>query len=805
MASARQAETYLFTIARQPVERALQDLALQSGRELLMTASPLTREMAPALRGRMSVERALHHLLAGTSLTFSEGRRGMILVSARPPEVRRARAPPAVAGEPPDSPSLVVTATLEDPVRLAGDVQLKPAIGDMVDLAHTALGVSAQPAGAGQQSISLRGISAAGDATTAVYFAGVPIAGPTGTSADTGRTTSDLALIDIDRVEVSRTPQGTRHGVGALAGEVDIIPTPARLNVRDAYLSARVTATEGGAPGYLAAGAANMPLAPTLAARLTAYVRYGGGYVDNVRLGVDDVNYERTRGVRASLLYEPSSALRLSGLALYQDRYIADNSAWTRDLDAYRTDRYFLAPTRHEFMLGSLDAQWRPGDVGLRSITSLYRWTLDRNFDRTNTTLFQAEQPEGCLRYFGILQGACSAAQMEAFRGYALHYVPTLLETPIATTRVTQESRIDNGEGRGLRWRIGTFAEKRWERSSSLLSSIDDVAPIDYFGWREITGSRSQLGLFGSLTYRDTDMTRVSLGLRYDRYVIAARNDVLVPNLISGSMLSWPRTTEISNQLSAKFHVDLEVAPGVELHGQMMHSARPAGVNTASVIPEGYLSFKPDYLWGYELGGRLVLAPDVQLTLTGYLNDWRHMQYRALSENRSHAYLVNIGNASVRGVEAELAARLTERLKGRVEASLIDARMLGDDPTRVLVGGASAGDRLPFVSRWRWKAALSYGWTLRNGWDARFSGEWQYQSGYWSTFNRADPDFLATPAYSLVGIGIDLDLGATSLALTGRNLLNSQAPIRALTNAYGPGQTYSYGPRSWMLSWKRQW
>lgn len=809
-ALARSSPQVAFEIAAQPLDDAIQALAIQSGRQMLFAPSALTARKVPRLSGQMTVARALQRLLQGTGLVFRESADGviLILVDARKGRPAPSPAPPAPPPPEPRRPDLVVTGvTLDDPVRFVGDNRRSPQARDVADVAQTTLGMGAQPVGAGQQGIILRGVGVAGDATTVIYFADVPISGPVGTTSDSGRTTSDLALIDIEQVEISRSPQGTQHGVGALAGEVEIRPAQARIGMREGFTSLSVSAMHGGAMGYQLAGAINLPVAEDLAVRLTGYGRRVGGYVDNIRTGDDNVNGEDMAGMRLSIRYRPNHAFDLSVLALWQHRRIDDQPDWTRSLGDYNTARYFIAPTTHDFGLGRVKMEWRPGPVRLTSISAWYRWTLDRRFDRSYATQLQASDPAGCARYFALGTEACDTPQRLDFSDHVMGFVPTMLHVPITISRATQEVRLDNGSAPGLRWRIGLFGDYRAEHLRSSLSSADrPEAPGNYLGLRAIESERAQAALFATLSHRSANGALAAFGLRYEQHDIAARNDVLVPNPASGSVQSWPLMRVLSGGLHAKLHIDIPATPWFQIHGQVARSFRPGGVNTASVIPSDWLTFGPDRLWGYEIGGKLDFGPAFQLTATGYLNDWTDMQYRALSENRSHAYLVNIGDTAIGGLEFELATQPVRGLIARLEGSLIRSRLNGaSSPARALVGRLDRGDAIPFVPRYRLRATVGSRFDLAPGRTLALEGEWQHQSGFWSTFNRADPDFLSTPSFHLFGLGATMGLGRSTLTLSIRNLFDAQAVLRAQTNGYGVGQSYSYGPRTISLGLSRRW
>ncbi|MBN8817545.1 MAG: TonB-dependent receptor [Sphingomonas sp.] len=794
-------------IPRQALEKAIQQLALQKGRQVIFLPSRLTLQSSKPISGRLAFEDALKQLLAGTGLTFRQTANGITLVEPAKRDKTPSEDLPSYDDSSARAEIVVVGTPNTDLVSFLGDLQLHPKGVSLDGIVDNSVSASAQPGNSGQQAILVRGIGTAGEATTIVYFGDVAVTGPSGTGSDAARSTIDLAMVDIASIQISRTSRGTEHGVGALAGEIEIEPERPKMDTLEAIGTASLSLLDGGNPGLQLSGTLNAPLGPDAAIRLTSYGIRVGGYVDNIRTLDRNVNDDEMQGARAILRYTPATELDMSVMLQWQHRRIADTSLWTRSLGRYRTDRYFSAPTTHDFLLGRLRTQYDFSGIRLTSISAWYRWQLDRNYDRTNATLVQGQDPAACQRYFDLGDQPCDATQMDALEAHVATLTPTLQTLPIVLQRASQEIRFENVGTQGFLWKVGALVDRREEHFRSGLSiySPDEQEPYDYFGLRQLSINRWQASLFGDWAYRGGSGLQASLGLRYDWHKVSSRNDVLVPNFLSGSAESWPLTIKQSRGIHAKAHIDVPIDQRLALHAQITRSFRPAGVNTAALLVEQLRTFKSDTLWGFEAGAQMRWSPQLSVTIVGYLNRWQDMQYRALQENFAHAYIVNVGTAVIGGGELEVVARPEPHTTIRLAGSLISSRVESVSESGPLGSGAKVGDPIPFTSTVRSRVSVSRKWALGSGRAISAKADMQYQSGYRSTFNREDPLFLATGSFTLFGaeIGYQSDKATFTAALT--NIFNAQADLRALSNAFGVGQTLSARPRELSLTWKQQW
>jgi hypothetical protein len=75
----------------------------------------------------------------------------------------------------------------------------------------------------------------------------------------------DLRLIDVDRVEILRGPQGALYGGGSLSGVYRIVSVKPVLDEWSGSLLAGAAATESGSPSSRVEGVVNLPLSPSAA------------------------------------------------------------------------------------------------------------------------------------------------------------------------------------------------------------------------------------------------------------------------------------------------------------------------------------------------------------------------------------------------------------------------------------------------------------------------------------------------------------------------------------------------------------
>ena len=272
----------------------------------------------------MSVDQALRKVLDGSQCRFERTSNGAIVIRAETPPARRetaarAAAPRTEVGPPPASPArpeppveavvseIVVTAgrRAELPGRapasitaLSGAALAARGHNDTEDLSLDVAGMTVTNLGPGRDKILLRGLSdgvftGQTQTTVGVYLDDTPIT--------YNAPNPDLRLVDVDRVEVMRGPQGTLYGIGSVGGIVRIVTNKPNLDSYAADAEVSLSKTQHGGGNGDAEVTVNLPLVEgRLAVRGAGYVERRSGYIDDVNLGLKNVNDVARDGYRLS-------------------------------------------------------------------------------------------------------------------------------------------------------------------------------------------------------------------------------------------------------------------------------------------------------------------------------------------------------------------------------------------------------------------------------------------------------------------------------------------------------------------------
>lgn len=166
---------------------------------------------------------------------------------------------------------------------LSADELAKAGVTNLTGVMNSVAGIVFSDQGprgnAMNNGIVMRGLNIRAQATNGIFS---NLAVPTvSTYIDNTPAFFNLQLVDLNRVEVLRGPQGTLYGSGSLAGTVRFIHNKPSTEAIEGYISGGTEwLGESSDETYQVEGAINLPLGENLALRVSGAYEDRGGVID---------------------------------------------------------------------------------------------------------------------------------------------------------------------------------------------------------------------------------------------------------------------------------------------------------------------------------------------------------------------------------------------------------------------------------------------------------------------------------------------------------------------------------------------
>ncbi|MEJ0067426.1 MAG: TonB-dependent receptor [Pseudomonadota bacterium] len=599
----------------------------------------------------------------------------------------------------------------------------------------TVPGVAYQDRGAGRNTTIIRGINSGKDyqPLTATYFGEVPI---TTTLASPARGEPNLRLVDIDRVEVLRGPQGTLYGGLTMGGAVKLVPTAPKFGLTGTTLATGYSHTARGGDNDAVESSVNAPIGGDKAAlRAVAYHYDDAGYITNVFPGAarSPVGGTETTGGRFALRAAATDRWEIGGTMAVQ--HVASDGLPQADtpglsgvpatLRPYQQYRPFRGGAGDDIVLGNAVARYRGDDYTLTSSTAQISRDILLDRDISAATAFT---------------------------------LPARLTDNERSQRFVQELRVespDEAEGH-WHWQGGLF----FSNQDQQYYEVGTTAGINTFVETRRYNER-ETAAYGDVAYRFLDAWTASAGLRVTH--IGLHDDETTSGLLVGG------TTSGANDAATDVvtpRVTLSYRP---IEEQLFYATIADGFRPG-ILPElipascGVTAHAtaPDTLRSYEIGSKSTLSDGrVTLDVAGYVIDWRDLQLlRPLTcGGTPFVQAVNTGAARSIGTEVALSARVTRALEITLSGAWTEATLRSDTPE---VGG-HRGDPMPGVPEFTLTAGAQYGFTIADRLNGFVRGDMSYVTAHQDYFG-GQPE-LRAGNYALVNLRSGWSFGAWELAL----------------------------------------
>ena len=664
-----------------------------------------------------------------------------------------APAPPAVA-------ELLVTASrrperldlLPAGVSVLSGAQLNASNDfDIRDTAGQLVGVTMTNLGPGRDKLSIRGLSdgaftGRARSTVSTYLDDTPI--------NYNAPDPDLRLTDVQRVETIRGPQGALYGSGALAGVYRIVTSKPDAGRYSASLSATEAWTHGGAPSQEVDGVINAPLIPDRAAlRVVAYYDLQGGYLDDVKLRLSDVDTTLRAGARVALRVGVNDNWQVDVSSAVQRLHSKDTQYTNagRGLAARLRANRVREAHNNDFGEGQVSVH---GDLG---------WaTLNASSAYVSHDFASEYDAGGAPSLFG--RGQDLGVYSERAR---IH-------------RVVEDIVLTSAGQGPLHWLVGVYGASSRDRTPSFLFVSSPGKPLALV-YEEARRDRvKDLALYGDASWTFAPGWTASAGARASQTTSDTASDIRVelPNF-SRSVGAAHRFTSLSPKLS----LEHEFASGDILYGLISDGERAGGANTTGFAPvrASRLTFAPDRLTNYEVGAKgRFLDGRLSVRTAAFFDVWRNVQSDQYRPS-GLAYTANIGDANIAGIEAEFAYDVGFGLSLQGNALYNQPRFtrINPDFAPVLAAGLPGSPRASAGILARYDRPLAGGWSLRLIGQAAYIGA--------SRLTFAPSTATDTAAY------IDARLSAEVLVRRWSAGVFISNPANAAGNTFAYGNPFTFG------------
>jgi iron complex outermembrane receptor protein len=644
------------------------------------------------------------------------------------------------------------------------------------------------------QSLFLRGVgtstfSIAGEPSISTVVDGVVY-------SRAGEAFSDL--VDIDRLEVLRGPQGTLFGKNTSAGVINIV-TKRPGNEFGGYL-------EGGAytngDEYRLRGAVDIPFSDKVKARVTGFYGTYDGNVHNDFSG-NRVNGYRHYGVRAMVVADPTEDLSLTVIADYRKNKDDCCAELIGTVPSNLTATVLPTPTgdrtRHvnqdlvtstlETSKGvSLQADYRLGGYTITYIGSAR--TYDNTEIRDGDWLPRAYVGFNQLHDFGPQTSDTQTHELRLTSpaDQLFSYVVGAYYSRAFTERVFTRNDV-----------VCTLAPAPVTLTACTAPGTVTTTPT---GTADFGSTFENVALFGQGTWHISDSFRAIVGLRYTSDKLSVFHSRVTTLSGPGIQPSFgPFNTSTSNtNWSGKVGAQWDIVPQSTAYATYSRGYKGPAYNVFyNLTATGTNVIEPETADSYEIGLKnTLLDGTLVLNLAAYYAKYHNFQ--ANNPDLVAGVLVtrftNAGEISTRGGELDFLYRPIRDLNigGGLAYTLAQVDQFKIPTSGVLTGVIPSGTPLSYAPMWKGTLSVDYRWRTGGPMDVTFGAQGSIQSSQISQSDAVLANRIATRihGYSLVDLAVGLVDPEDRYRLTFqvKNLFDTSF-ASAITSG-GPGGSYRF-------------
>ncbi|MCY7280309.1 MAG: TonB-dependent receptor [Sphingomonas bacterium] len=535
---------------------------------------------------------------------------------------------------------------------------------------------------------------------------------------------NQLDLLDLERIEVLRGPQGTLYGKNTIGGAIKFV---SRKPGRD--FRANGTISLGSYDQIDLKGAASGPITDTLAVGFAVMRSKRDGFVkDNFRS--ERYNDKDSVGGRAAVAFTPSDTVRLDLSADYsRDDASLNVGRPLNNLTTFSGGTLVVSNP-----VGSGSYNWRGRTTpGLPNSTELRHWGTSatlavdltealtfksisayRNLKTNDYIDIDATQYEVGDVFVGVRQHQTSQEFQLAYAGDKLSGVAGLYYLD-ERVKSHQEAYADDLLGPAF-------------LNSRFLRTVDDSLKTRSYA------------AYANASYEIVPDVRLSAGLRYTRetkdyFRTTSTFFSLLPGFNSTYVFTPPRGkwTDTSPMAS----IDWQALPNLMLYARVSKGFKSGGFNGRANTAGESTEYDPETALSYEAGFKSRIASRLTLNGSIFTSTYKDFQARVSGIDDDPVTgiptpklsVLNAGKLRINGAELEAAWTPATGLLIDSQIGYLDAEYKEFDDVRFTVFGGSRAFQTPaFAPKWTARFGAQYAVELGNSGAITIGAQTRYKS-----------------------------------------------------------------------------
>lgn len=573
-------------------------------------------------------------------------------------------------------------------------------------------------------------------------------------------------LVDIERVEVLRGPQGALFGKNTVAGAINLITTRPSDEF-EAYFNGRI----GNYGARTVTGRINAPLGEGVAGRFSLSRNVRDGFILNIVDGLRGDNVDNWSW-RGQLRVSPSDRFELliSTDGLSGDEYGSGGNVIT---DPFGTTLDTNTPGRREIAVSNTQTNDR----------RLWGLALDASYRFDSGHVLHAQSSYRSTRFRSVID---------------VDYSPLDVITVDFQDRYrqfTQELQFLSPQGRRFEYLVGLYyfrVDAESDRTARLgaLAGLFGAAPqaaLPTIG--EL--ATDNYALYANATYDITPRLELGVGFRISRETKKGRFTIDSTQIPALGLATGVFTgTHVDEDFSPTATLSYKFTDEITFYLRYAEGYKSGGFNfdfvSAASFPDG-IEFDKETVRNYEAGLRgSLLGGRLGFSLTGFISDYSDYQinqFRDLGGGRTAIVIGNAASVRSQGIEFETLIRPARGLTLTGGIGILEAEFRGLPLTPTLV---ASGD-LPGASSFQATGSASYETRLGNSLQLSANLTYTYRGPYFSSVENRRSVTVGSPngpvtisfdrvrGYDLLDarLAVGARDGRWELALFGRNITNN--------------------------------